>query len=146
MTALDINQIKEILPHRFPFLMIDKVIEIVTGEKIHAVKNVSNNEPFFSGHFPKFPVMPGVMIIEALAQAAGILAHVSFPEQRTEGDLNLLVGIDNARFKRMVVPGDQLQLEVTFIRAKQGLGKFEAIARVNDEIVCSADLMSAKKK
>lgn len=146
MTVLDVNQIKELLPHRYPFLMIDKVIKFEKGDSLIAVKSVTVNEPFFTGHFPDYPVMPGVMITEALAQASGILVKLSFPDNVTAGDLFLLAGIDKVRFKRMVVPGDQLELDVSFLKIKQEVAKFQGIARVAGEVVCSAELMTAKKR
>jgi len=144
---MDIQEILKYLPHRYPFLLIDRVIEINPGKSLVAIKNVSVNEPFFQGHFPGQPVMPGVLILEALAQATCILANKSSaPDQPYENYLYLFAGIDNARFKRMVVPGDQLRLTVEIIKHKQGIWKSTGVATVDNEIVCSADLISARKE
>ena len=139
---MDVNQIKEILPHRYPFLLIDRVLEIVPGQRIRAIKNVSANEPFFPGHFPQKPLMPGVLIIEALAQAAAILGEMSVDENHQEGVLYYLVGIDNARFRRPVGPGDQLLLEVVFQTVRRNIWKFSGTASVGDVVVASTDLLT----
>ncbi|OGT80294.1 MAG: 3-hydroxyacyl-[acyl-carrier-protein] dehydratase FabZ [Gammaproteobacteria bacterium RIFCSPLOWO2_02_FULL_61_13] len=139
---MDVNQIKEILPHRYPFLLIDRVLEIVPGQRIRAIKNVSVNEPYFPGHFPQKPLMPGVLIIEALAQAAAILGEISAAESHQEGVLYYLVGIDNARFRRPVGPGDQLLLEVTFQTVRRNIWKFSGTASVGDLVVASTDLLT----
>ena len=138
MDPIDINNIKNILPHRYPFLLVDRVLDLDVAEKlIHAVKNVTVNEPYFNGHFPDQPVMPGVLMIEALAQAAGILLD-SF----LEGDKRaFLSSVDTARFKRMVVPGDQLNLQVKYIRHRGSFYKFDAIATVDGDIACTCELM-----
>jgi 3-hydroxyacyl-[acyl-carrier-protein] dehydratase len=145
MNILDIQQILKYLPHRYPFLLIDRVIDYKEGQSLTAIKNVTFNEPFFTGHFPQQPVMPGVLILEALAQAGGILAYKSTKEAGDER-LHLLAGIDNARFKQMVIPGDQLRLEVQFIRAKLDIWKINGVASVDGKVVCSADIMSAQRK
>jgi 3-hydroxyacyl-[acyl-carrier-protein] dehydratase len=140
---MDIQAVMQRLPHRYPFLLVDRVESCVAGESIRALKNVTFNEPFFMGHFPARPVMPGVMIIEALAQAAGILAFVTagiIPDDDTEF---YFVGIDNARFRQPVVPGDQLILTVRLERRVRGLWKFSAVALVGDKEVSSADMMVA---
>ena len=139
---MDVNQIKEILPHRYPLLLIDRVLEIVPGQRIRAIKNVSANEPFFPGHFPQKPLMPGVLIIEALAQAAAILGEMSVTESHAQGVLYYLVGIDNARFRRPVGPGDQLLLEVTFQTVRRNIWKFSGTASVGDVVVASTDLLT----
>jgi 3-hydroxyacyl-[acyl-carrier-protein] dehydratase len=139
---MDVNQIKEILPHRYPFLLIDRVLEIVPGQRIRAIKNVSANEPFFPGHFPQKPLMPGVLIIEALAQAAAILGEKSVAGHHQEGVLYYLVGIDNARFRRPVGPGDQLLLEVVFQTVRRNIWKFSGTASVGDVVVASTDLLT----
>jgi len=139
---MDINAIMQTLPHRYPMLLIDRVLSCVPGERLRAVKNVTMNDPFFSGHFPGFPVMPGVMVIEALAQASAILAYRT-AGTRSEGDsLFFFTGIDNARFRRQVVPGDQLILEVEVLRIARGVGKFATQAKVGDEIAAEAELMA----
>lgn len=145
MTTLDINQIKNYLPHRYPFLLLDKVVEVVAGESITAVKNVTVNEPFFLGHFPQQPLMPGVLIIEAMAQAAAILGVISGAEARKDDLDNLLyylVGIDNARFRRTVGPGDQLIIDVRFITMRRNIWKFSATASVDGKIVANTDLLT----
>lgn len=139
---LDIEQIKDTIPHRYPFLLVDKVLEIEEGKRVVAIKNVTVNEPFFQGHFPEYPVMPGVLIIEALAQA-GAIAILGMDANK--GKLGFLAGIDKARFKRQVKPGDQLQLEVEIIRVKGPIGKGKAIATVDGDIACEAEIMFAIK-
>jgi 3-hydroxyacyl-[acyl-carrier-protein] dehydratase len=143
--VMDIHEILQYLPHRQPFLLIDRVIEMVEGETLVAIKNVTYNEPFFTGHFPARPVMPGVLILEALAQAAGVLAYKSTNTLASQGVLYLLAGIDNARFRRVVEPGDQLRLEVKVIRSKQDIWKIEGVALVDGEVACSADFLSARR-
>ena len=141
--AMDINAVMAQLPHRYPFLLVDRVTECVPGKRIRAIKNVTVNEPFFAGHFPYRPVMPGVMILEALAQAAGILAFKTagvVPDEKTRF---YFVGIDRARFRRPVEPGDQLVLKATLERAIRGIWKFSTIAEVDGEEVASATMMVA---
>ena len=146
MAEMSIHNILKYLPHRYPFLLVDRVLECKIGESILAIKNVSYNEPFFQGHFPDAPVMPGVLLLEALAQASGLLA-LSNPEWRPNDDsLYLFVGIDKARFKRQVGPGDQLTLDVRLKRHKQGFGVFKAIASVGDEVAATAELMCVFKQ
>jgi 3-hydroxyacyl-[acyl-carrier-protein] dehydratase len=145
MPTLDIHEVMKHLPHRYPFLLIDRVLDYTPGETLHAIKNVSYNEPYFVGHFPHHPVMPGVLILEALAQATGILAFITMDERPEDGSLYYFVGIDNARFKQPVSPGDQLHLYVTVEREKRGVWKFKAEAKVDDKVVTSADLMCAKR-
>lgn len=142
MKSFDIDQIKNLLPHRYPFLLIDRVVDFVPMERIRAVKNVTFNEPFFPGHFPGKPLMPGVLIIEAMAQAAAILGELSGAESHAEGVLYYLVGVDNARFRRTVVPGDQLLIEVTFQTVRRNIWKFSATTHVGDTLVASADLLT----
>ncbi len=141
---LNIQEVMALLPHRYPFLLIDKVLELHPGESLIAVKNVTITEPWFTGHFPGEPIMPGVLILESMAQAAGILAYCSFGHSAKES-LYLLGSIQNARFKQVVRPGDQLQLHITFIASKSTFCKVSARAMVNDQLVCSADIMSARK-
>jgi len=140
---LDIQQIKEYLPHRYPFLLVDRVIECEPGKRLLAIKNVTFNEPFFQGHFPGLPIMPGVLIIEALAQATGLLAGNTAPDVLGKGKTYYLVGIDKVRFKRPVVPGDQLKLEVSYLRHKRNIWQFDCRAQVEDELVASAEIMCA---
>ena len=141
--TLDINAILKQLPHRYPFLLVDRVLECRKGESIRALKNVTVNEPFFPGHFPYRPVMPGVMIIEALAQAAGILAFVTAGVVPDEETRFYFVGIDKARFRKPVEPGDQLILTVKLVRSLKGIWKFDAVAHVEAHEVASAELMVA---
>jgi 3-hydroxyacyl-[acyl-carrier-protein] dehydratase len=140
---LDIHRILKLLPHRYPILLVDRVLELDPRTRIKALKNVSINEPFFQGHFPDYPVMPGVLIIEALAQASALLA---FSEQKEDDSLYFFAGIDNARFKKPVLPGDQLILNAEVERYKSGIWKFKAFACVGDYIVCQADLLCALRK
>jgi 3-hydroxyacyl-[acyl-carrier-protein] dehydratase len=140
---LDIAEILRYLPHRYPFLLVDRVIECHPGESITALKNVTYNEPYFQGHFPGRPVMPGVIIIEALAQVSGILAFVSANVVPTERTRFYFVGIDKARFRKPVIPGDQLILKATVQRALKGIWKFETLALVGDAEVAHADVMVA---
>ncbi|KKZ91789.1 3-hydroxyacyl-[acyl-carrier-protein] dehydratase FabZ [Bacillus wiedmannii] len=137
---LDIQQIKEIIPHRYPFLLVDKVLEVEEGKRAIGIKNVTANEEFFNGHFPDYPVMPGVLIVEALAQV-GAVAMLKKEENR--GRLAFFAGIDNCRFKRQVLPGDQLRLEVEMTRVRGAIGKGKAVATVNGEIVCEAEITFA---
>ncbi|WMS89250.1 3-hydroxyacyl-ACP dehydratase FabZ [Pleionea litopenaei] len=142
---MDIHEVMKHLPHRYPFLLIDRVLDFKLGEHLHAIKNITVNEPCFTGHFPHRPVMPGVLILEALAQATGILAFKTMNELPSEDSLYYFVGIDNARFKRPVEPGDQVHLKVVVERRKRDMWKFKAEATVDGQVVCSADLMCAKK-
>lgn len=139
---LDILEIQEFLPHRYPFLLIDRVLECESGVRLLGLKNVTYNEPFFQGHFPHQPIFPGVLIMEALAQATGILAAHS-DEKLGKGMMYYLAGIDNARFKRPVVPGDQLMLEVTYVKSKRNIWTFDCRAQVEGELAASAQIMCA---
>jgi 3-hydroxyacyl-[acyl-carrier-protein] dehydratase len=141
MNSMDIHQILEYLPHRYPFLMVDRVVSCVPGKSIVAIKNVTINEPFFGGHFPHHPVMPGVMIIEALAQAAGILSFRTQERKASHQSIYYFVGINNARFKKPVMPGDTLELNVEAVRAARGIAWFSAYARVSEQLVARAELM-----
>ncbi|GIN69728.1 3-hydroxyacyl-[acyl-carrier-protein] dehydratase FabZ [Bacillus sp. J14TS2] len=140
---LDIQQIKDIIPHRYPFLLVDRVLEVDAGKKAVAIKNVTANEPFFNGHFPEYPVMPGVLIVEALAQTSGI---AMMQTSENEGKLGLFAGIDKCRFKRQVVPGDQLKLEAEITRMRGSIAKANVKATVDDELVCEAEIMFALQK
>jgi 3-hydroxyacyl-[acyl-carrier-protein] dehydratase len=142
---MDIHQIFEHLPHRYPFLLVDRVLEIETGKKIIAVKNVSINEPFFPGHFPHHPVMPGVLIVEALAQAAAILSFKTGNFMPTDDSVYYFAGIDKARFKKPVSPGDQLILEVSIDRILKGIWKYNCSASVDGKLVAEADIMCILK-
>lgn len=143
---MDIHQILKKLPHRYPILLVDRVIEIEKGKRIRALKNVSMNEPHFTGHFPHRPVMPGVLILEAMAQAATLLAIESMDITLDDQSVVYFAGIDGARFKRPVEPGDQLQLEVSLERAKAGIYKFAAQAFVGEELACEAQLMCTMRR
>jgi len=145
MSTMNISEVKNFLPHRYPFLLIDKVLSFEVGKRLTALKNITFNEPQFTGHFPSQPVMPGVLIIEALAQATGILAFKSEVGKPQEGQIYMLVGVDNARFKKMVEPGDQLILEVEVLTVKRGIWKFKGSAYVDDKLVTSAELMCTQK-
>lgn len=141
---VDVEHIQRLLPHRYPFLLVDRVVELEMGKRIAAIKNVTINEPFFQGHFPGHPVMPGVLIVEALAQAAGVLFQLSANPGENDGSaLYYLVKVDKARFNAMVVPGDQLRLEVKLKRLLRGMGMFEARAMVGEKEVASCELMCA---
>lgn len=144
--AMNIHEVLKFLPQRPPFLMVDCVVDIKEGEYLVALKNVTINEPFFVGHFPNRPVMPGVLIVEALAQAAGILAYKSTNTNPQDGVLFLFAGIDNVRFRRVVEPGDQLRLEVKVLRARSEMWKLEGTALVDGQLACSADLLSVRDK
>lgn len=143
---MDIHEILKHLPHRYPFLLIDRVMECIPGDSLVALKNVSYNEPFFTGHFPVRPVMPGVLILEAMAQATGILAFRTTSSQPTDGTIYYFVGIDNARFKRPVEPGDQVVVSVKLQRNVRNIWRFAAEAKVGDELVAAADIMCASKE
>ena len=143
---MDITQIMKYLPHRYPFLLVDRVLELVPNERVVAIKNVTMNEPHFPGHFPHHPVMPGVLMIEALAQTAGLLAFRSSGKEITENSVIYFVGIDGARFKRPVVPGDQLRMEASILRHTRGIWKFSARATVDGTLACEAELMCTLKE
>ena len=143
---MDIHKILKQLPHRYPILLVDRVLELEKGVRIKALKNVSINEPHFQGHFPHRPVMPGVLMLEALAQAAALLAFDTLGETPDDQTVYFFAGIDGARFKRPVEPGDQLILEVELDRMKAGIFKFKARAKVGDEIATEAELMCTMRK
>ncbi|MGE5607451.1 MAG: 3-hydroxyacyl-ACP dehydratase FabZ [Bacteroidota bacterium] len=134
----DINQIKTMLPHRYPFLLVDRVLELVPKQRLVALKNVTVNENFFNGHFPQRPVMPGVLIIESMAQAAGL---VMLSEEEHKGKIPYFTGIDNARFRRTIVPGDQVIIEIDVIRIKGNVGRAKAVAKVDNQVATEAELM-----
>jgi 3-hydroxyacyl-[acyl-carrier-protein] dehydratase len=146
MSTLDIHRILKRLPHRYPFLLVDRVLEFEAGKRIKAIKNVTINEPFFSGHFPHRPVMPGVLTLEALAQAAALLSFESLGEQLDDATVVYFVGIDGARFKRPVEPGDQLVLEASIERAKSGIYKYKVRASVEGDTAVEAELMCTMRK
>jgi len=142
---MNINEVKNFLPHRYPFLLIDRVLEYNVGENLTAIKNVSFNEPHFIGHFPDQPIMPGVLIIEALAQATGILAFKSEVGKPVVGQIYMLVGVDKVRFKKTVEPGDQLKLYVEVMTVKRGIWKFNCRATVEEQLVTSAEIICTQK-
>ena len=146
MSEMYIEEIRRFLPHRYPFLLVDRVTACVPGESLQAIKNISVNEPQFTGHFPEVPIMPGVLIIEALAQATGLLGFRTMSEEPSNDLLYLLVGVDNIRFKRQVVPGDQLVLNVKLLRRSKVVWKFECEATVDGQLVTKADLLCAAKE
>lgn len=145
MITMDINKVLSLLPHRYPFLLVDRVTEFEKDKRLVALKNVTYNEPFFNGHFPIRPVMPGVLIVEAMAQATGLLAMESNPETVSDTSIYLFVGIDKARFKRPVEPGDQLILEVHQKAMKRGIGMFSCTASVDGKIASTADIMCTQR-
>ncbi|HSV83920.1 MAG TPA: 3-hydroxyacyl-ACP dehydratase FabZ [Ramlibacter sp.] len=143
---MDIHQILKQLPHRYPILLVDRVLTLEKGKSIRALKNVTINEPFFTGHFPHRPVMPGVLILEAMAQAAALLSFTTAGEAPDDKSVYYFAGIDAARFKRPVEPGDQLVLDVELTRQKAGIFKYKAVARVGEEVACEAELMCTMRK
>jgi len=145
MNSMDIHQIFEHLHHRYPFLLVDKVLDYTVGESLLAIKNVTYNEPFFQGHFPLRPVMPGVLLIEAMAQATGILSFKTAKAEPEDDSLYYLVGVDKARFKRPVEPGDQLLIEVKLLSNSHGIWKYSGTTKVDGKLVASAELMCMKR-
>lgn len=143
---MKIDEIRKYLPHRYPFLLVDRVTELVEGERIVAYKNVSINEDVFNGHFPQMPIFPGVMIVEAMAQAAGILGFKTLDKTPEDGSIYLFAGADKVRFRRQVVPGDQLQLEAVVVSVKRGIWKFECKATVDGALAASATIMCADRE
>ncbi|MCJ8298605.1 MAG: 3-hydroxyacyl-ACP dehydratase FabZ [Pseudomonadales bacterium] len=142
---MDVNEIRQYLPHRYPFLLVDRVEELVLGESIKAYKNVTVNEPFFNGHFPELPVMPGVLILEAMAQASGILGFKSMDKTPQDGSMYYFVGSDKLRFKKPVVPGDRLDLFSTVVSQRRGIWKFDVRAEVAGKLVSSATILCADR-
>ncbi len=143
---MDVTEIRKYLPHRYPFLLVDRVVELIEGESIVAYKNVSSNEDIFNGHFPRAPIFPGVMIVEAMAQASSILGFKSQNKTPDDGSIYLFAGVDNVRFKRQVVPGDRLQLESKVLMEKRGIWKFECRALVDGELAATATITCADRK
>ncbi|HIS29117.1 MAG TPA: 3-hydroxyacyl-ACP dehydratase FabZ [Candidatus Avamphibacillus intestinigallinarum] len=138
--SLNVQEIQNIIPHRYPFLLVDKVLEVEEGKRVVGVKNVTINEPFFQGHFPEYPVMPGVLIVESLAQVGAI---AMLQKEENKGKLGFLAGVDKCRFKRQVKPGDELKLEVEITRLKGAIGKGKGRATVDGEVACEAEIMFA---
>ncbi|GAA6173062.1 3-hydroxyacyl-ACP dehydratase FabZ [Colwellia sp. KU-HH00111] len=145
LKPISLNEIKALIPHRYPMLLVDKVVDYEPLKSLHAIKNVTINEPIFTGHFPDAAIFPGVLILEALAQATGILGFKS-SEGREDNEMYLFASIDKARFKQPVLPGDTMHLHVEFIKERRGMWKFYGEARVDGKVVCSADLMCARRK
>lgn len=143
---MDIAEIREYLPHRYPFLLVDRVIDLELGKAIIAIKNVTINEPFFDGHFPNLPIMPGVLIIEAMAQAAGILGFKTLDKKPSDGSIYMFVGTDKMRFKKPVVPGDQLILKAAIVSSRSGLWKFDCRAEVDGKMVASGQILCADRE
>ncbi|OUS29647.1 3-hydroxyacyl-[acyl-carrier-protein] dehydratase FabZ [Thalassotalea sp. 42_200_T64] len=141
--VIEVEEIQTLIPHRYPFLLVDRVLDYVPGQSIHAIKNVTVNEPVFQGHFPDFKIFPGVMILEAMAQASGVLGFKSVDGK--DGEMFLFASIDKARFKRPVTPGDTLHIHVEFVKERRGMWKFAGTAKVDGKVVCTADLMCARK-
>lgn len=142
---IEAKDIQKLIPHRYPFMLLDRITEFEHGKSLTAIKNISINEPQFTGHFPDFPVMPGVLIIEAMAQASGALAILT-EGGRNPDEIYFFAGIDNARFKRQVIPGDQLTLKIELLQSKRGIGKFAARAYVGEELAVEAGIMCAKRQ
>lgn len=142
--VIEIQEIQSIIPHRYPMLLVDRVLDYEPGKWLHAIKNVTFNEPVFNGHFPELSIFPGVMILEALAQATGILGFRS-ADKRGENEMYLFASIDKAKFKKSVVPGDTMHLHVEFLKERRGMWKFYGEAKVDGKVVCSAELMCARR-
>lgn len=146
MSIIDINEIKKYIPHRYPFLLVDRILELEVGKRVVGLKNVTVNEPFFPGHFPHSPVMPGVLIVEALAQTAAVLAFKTDGSQLDDNSMVYFASVDNVRFKRPVVPGDQLIMEAEIVRTIRNIWKFKGVARVDGEVATEAEFMCAIKR
>jgi 3-hydroxyacyl-[acyl-carrier-protein] dehydratase len=142
--VITVEEIQTLIPHRYPMLLVDRVLDFEAGKSLHAIKNVTINEPIFTGHFPDLAIFPGVLILEALAQATGILGFKT-TEGRNDDEMYLFASIDNAKFKQPVVPGDTMHLHVEFIKERRNMWKFYGEAKVDGKVVCSADLMCARK-
>ena len=145
MAVMDINEIREYLPHRYPFLLVDRVVEVNPGENIVAYKNITANEELFQGHFPERPLFPGMLTLEAMAQAAGILGFVTSDKRPADGSMYMFVGADNVRFKRQVVPGDRLMLRARVVSTRRGIWKFEVSSDVDEQLCASATILCADR-
>ena len=143
---MDITEIREYLPHRYPFLLVDRVIDLEVGKNITAIKNVTINEPFFDGHFPNLPIMPGVLIIEAMAQTAGILGFKTLDKKPSDGSIYMFVGADKMRFKKPVVQGDQLTLKAEIVTSRSGIWKFDCRAEVDGKMVAAGQILCADRE
>ncbi|NQY62426.1 MAG: 3-hydroxyacyl-ACP dehydratase FabZ [Alteromonadaceae bacterium] len=144
-SAINLNEIKNLIPHRYPMLLIDRVIDHEPGKWLHAIKNVTINEPIFNGHFPEIAIFPGVLILESMAQATGILGFKTEPE-RGENEMYLFASIEQARFKQPVIPGDTMHLHVELLKERRGMWKFQCEAKVDGKVVCTAQLMCARRE
>lgn len=144
LPGFNIDQIQEILPHRYPFALIDRVVAYVPNKSLHAYKNITMNEPVFMGHFPGNPIFPGVLLLEAMAQATGLLGF-KMMENVAENEIYLFAGIDNARFKRQVIPGDRVDFHVNFVKERRGIWKFTGEALVDGKLACTAEIMCARR-
>jgi 3-hydroxyacyl-[acyl-carrier-protein] dehydratase len=143
---MDITEIREYLPHRYPFLLVDRVIDLEVGKNITAIKNVTINEPFFDGHFPNLPIMPGVLIVEAMAQAAGILGFKTLDKKPSDGSIYMFVGVEKMRFKKPVVPGDQLILKAEIVASRSGIWKFNCHTEVDGKMVATGQILCADRE
>ncbi|EAT12168.1 (3R)-hydroxymyristoyl ACP dehydratase [Oceanobacter sp. RED65] len=146
MTTMDYQRITDLLPHRYPFLLVDRVTELETKQRIVGYKNVSSNEPFFQGHFPKHPIMPGVLILESLAQLAGLLGLDAIDREKAENTVYYFAGVDTARFKKPVIPGDRLDMEARYVNDKRGIWRFECEAKVDGKLACQAEILCAERE
>jgi 3-hydroxyacyl-[acyl-carrier-protein] dehydratase len=146
MAVMDYQKITDLLPHRYPFLLVDRVVELETKQRIVGYKNVSSNEPFFQGHFPNHPIMPGVLILEALAQLSGLLGLEAMGEEQAQNTVYYFAGVDTARFKKPVVPGDRLDMEARYVSDKRGIWRFECEAKVDGQLACQAEILCAARE
>lgn len=146
MAVMDYSKITDLLPHRYPFLLVDRVTELETKQRIVGFKNVSCNEPFFNGHFPQHPIMPGVLILESLAQLAGLLGLDAIGGEQAQNTVYYFAGVDHARFKKPVIPGDRLDMEARYVSDKRGIWRFECEAKVNGEVACQAEILCAARE
>lgn len=146
MAVMNYNEITDLLPHRYPFLLVDRVTELEKKQRIVGYKNVTSNEPFFEGHFPKHPIMPGVLILESLAQLAGLLGLDAIEKEKAKNTVYYFAGVDKARFKKPVVPGDRLEMEARYVNDKRGIWRFECEAWVDGQLACQAEIMCAERE
>jgi 3-hydroxyacyl-[acyl-carrier-protein] dehydratase len=146
MAVMDYKEITDLLPHRYPFLLVDRVTDIERKVRINGYKNITSNEPFFTGHFPGNPIMPGVLILEALAQLSGLLGLEAMGKEKAKNTIYYFAGIDNVRFKKPVVPGDRLEMEARYVNDKQGIWRFECEAKVDGKLVCKAEILCAARE
>jgi 3-hydroxyacyl-[acyl-carrier-protein] dehydratase len=146
MAVMDYKEITDLLPHRYPFLLVDRVTDIERKVRINGYKNITSNEPFFTGHFPGNPIMPGVLILEALAQLSGLLGLEAMGKEKAKNTIYYFAGIDNVRFKKPVVPGDRLEMEARYVNDKRGIWRFECEAKVDGKLVCKAEILCAARE